>query len=509
MRLSILALALTGLAAPLRAQTPDNPPVIRREFRGVWLVTVNNGDWPSKPGLSTWEQQQELLAMLNKAAELKLNAIVFHVRPGADAFYESPYEPWSQFLTGVQGRPPEPKWDPLAFVVDEAHKRGIEVHAWFNPYRAHYTKDTAVAARTSIIHTNPRLVMPYARFIWMDPGEPDVRRRAVRVITDVVRRYDIDGVHIDDYFYPYPENDSSGATIEFPDSVTYAKYVASGGKLSKSDWRRQNVDDLVEAFYKSVKAVKPWVKVGVSPFGIWRPGNPPTIKGFDAYEKIYADSKKWLQNGWLDYLAPQLYWAVDPPDQSYPVLLDWWASVNTKERHIWAGNYTGRVGMNGTRGWRSDEIVRQVELTRAQQSGGVSGNIHFPMNVFMKNPDSLDEKLSRLYAEPALVPASPWLSAKPPGRPSVIARVDTVTGDRVLRLTPAAGEKVWLWTVQTRGDSGWTTEVLPGSTRVHRVTNDTRDAVVSAVDRVGNASARIRVVVTAPTLDVQRRGSRP
>ena len=476
-----------------RAQAADSPPPIRREFRGVWLVTVNNGDWPSKPGLSTWQQQQELLAMLDKAVDLKLNAIVFHVRPGADAFYESPYEPWSQFLTGVQGRPPEPRWDPLAFVVDEAHKRGIEVHAWFNPYRAHYTKDTAVAARTSIIRTNPKLVTPYARFVWMDPGEPEVRRRAVRVVTDVVRRYDVDGVHIDDYFYPYPETDSSGAVIEFPDSVTYARYVKGGGTLSKSDWRRRNVDLLVEQFYKSVKAVKPWVKVGVSPFGIWRPGNPEMIKGFDAYEKIAADSKKWLQNGWLDYLAPQLYWAVDPPDQSYPVLLQWWVQQNTKGRHIWAGNYTGRVGMTGTRAWRSDEVVRQVELTRAQQGAG--GNIHFPMNVFMKNPDSLDEKLSHEYAEPALVPASPWLDAKAPGRPSVVSRVDTVTGDHVLRLTAAAGEKVWLWAVQTRVDTGWVTEVLPGTTRVHRLPDDAVEAVVEGVDRVGNASVAIRVKV--------------
>ena len=436
----ILALALVAaIVAPARGQSADAPAPIRREFRGVWLVTVGNGDWPSKPGLSTWEQQQELLAMLNKAVELKLNAVVFHVRPGADAFYDSPYEPWSQFLTGVQGRPPEPKWDPLAFAVDEAHKRGLELHAWFNPYRAHYAKDTAVAARTSIIRTNPKLVTPYARFIWMDPGQPEVRRRAVRAVTDVVRRYDVDGVHIDDYFYPYPETDSSGKPMDFPDSLTYARYAKAGGTLSRDDWRRHNVDLLVEQFYTSVKAIKPWVKVGVSPFGIWRPGNPATIKGFDAYDKIYADSKKWLENGWLDYLAPQLYWAVDPPDQSYPVLLDWWASVNTKGRHLWVGNYTGRVGATGTRGWRSDEIVRQVELTRAEQTGGVSGNIHFPMNVFMKNPDSLDEKLSRLYAEPALVPASPWLDAKPPARPLVAARRDSVTGDRVLRLTPGAG----------------------------------------------------------------------
>ena len=215
--LTLVPIAL-AIGRPPRAVAQDPPPVAR-EFRAAWVATVNNIDWPSKPGLSTWDQQRELLAILDKAAALKLNAIVFHIRPGADALYASPYEPWSQFITGRQGRAPEPPWDPLAFAMEQAHKRGIELHAWFNPYRAAYTRDTAMAA-THIARTNPGLVRPYGHFLWMDPGDPEVRRRSIRAVVDVVRRYDVDGVHIDDYFYPYPENDASGQRIDFPDSAT-------------------------------------------------------------------------------------------------------------------------------------------------------------------------------------------------------------------------------------------------------------------------------------------------
>src|SRR3954464_13438580 len=244
-------LALVALAtSTVSAQQPPETP---REFRAVWVATVGNIDWPSKPGLSTWDQQRELLAILDRSASLKLNAVIFQVRPGADALYASPYEPWSQFLTGRQGRAPEPPWDPLAFAVEQAHKRGLELHAWFNPYRAAYNRDT-LNARTHISRTNPELVWSYDRFIWMDPGDAEVRRRSVRAIVDVAKRYDIDGVHIDDYFYPYPVNDASGKKVDFPDSATYARYVKSGGTLSKDDWRRENVNKLVEAFYKGVHA---------------------------------------------------------------------------------------------------------------------------------------------------------------------------------------------------------------------------------------------------------------
>ncbi len=289
------ALFCGTLGAVAAGQSPP-PPAVMREFRGVWVATVANIDWPSKAGLSTWDQQRELLAILDRAVGLGLNAIVFHIRPGADAFYASPYEPWSQYITGRQGRAPEPPWDPLAFAVDAAHKRGLELHAWFNPYRAAYVRDTALAT-THIARAQPDLVRPYGRFLWMDPGSAEVRRRTIRAIVDVVKRYDIDGVHIDDYFYPYPETDASGHTIDFPDADTYARYKKGGGSLAKDDWRRANVDSMVAALYRGVHAVKPWVRVGISPFGIWRPGNPPQIHGLDAYATIYAELEELAGEG--------------------------------------------------------------------------------------------------------------------------------------------------------------------------------------------------------------------
>jgi len=485
------AASLLSAATLASAQTP---PPVAREFLAVWVATVRNIDWPSKPGLSTWDQQRELLAILDSAAALKLNAVILQIRPGADAFYNSPYEPWSEFLTGRQGRAPEPPWDPLAFAVEQAHKRGLELHAWFNPYRAAYVTDTA-NARTHVTITHPELVRPYGHFVWMDPGDPAVRRRAVRAVVDVVRRYDVDGVHIDDYFYPYPENDSAGKPIDFPDSATYARYVRGGGTLSKDDWRRHNVDELVEALYKGVRATKPWVKVGISPFGMWRPGNPPQITGFDAYAKIYADSKKWLQNGWLDYLAPQLYWPISPPQQSFVALYDWWRTQNTKHRHIWPGLGTYRIAAHNATHIPSDEIVAEIDSMRVR--GGDMGHIHFNASTLMKSPDSLDAKLAILYAQPALVPASPWLGAARPGRPAVKLRRDPATNDQTIVMSPGSGPKVWLWTVRSRIDTGWTTEILPGWLRLHRLPERATQAYVTAVSRTGVESSAVHVTIDA------------
>src|SRR5690348_17076634 len=442
--ISIALCAATLSARPSTLYSQD-APAPHREFRAAWVATVGNIDWPSRPDLDTWSQQAELLAILNKAVALHLNAIILQIRPGTDALYDSRLEPWSEFLTGHQGRPPEPAWDPLAFAVAEAHKRGLELHAWFNPYRARYERPLSEAARTHVSNTQPSLVRQYGSYLWMDPGEPAVRKKTVQVVLDVVRRYDIDGVHIDDYFYPYKENDAAGRPIDFPDSSTYARYRRSGGTLTRDDWRRHNVELLVEELYHGVHATKPWVRFGVSPIGIWRPGNPPSVvPGFDAYQEIYADTRKWLRNGWVDYWVPQLYWAIDSP-QSYPVLLDWWASQNVKHRNLWIGNGLHRVtdsaqtATAGSRaGWRADEIVQQVNLTRASvgkaPNGGATGNVFFSMKGLMRDVDSIDAKLGPVYAEPALVPASPWLGGTPPPRPTASLFVSTATGERYVRL---------------------------------------------------------------------------
>jgi uncharacterized lipoprotein YddW (UPF0748 family) len=308
---------------------------------------------------------------------------------------------------------------------------------------------------------------------------------------DVVKRYDVDGVHIDDYFYPYPETDASAKKIDFPDSTTYARYRKSGGKLAKDDWRRENVNTLVEALYKEVHATKPRVRVGISPFGIWRPGNPPSVKGFDAYAEIYADSKKWLQSGWADYFVPQLYWPIGAKEQSYPVLYDWWLSENTKKRHLWPGLATYRIAENGTRRITAQEIVDEIDSTRVR--GGSQGHVHFNMSALMKNPDSLNEKLATRYAEPALVPATPWLGATPPSKPIASLGRAAATGENTLTLAPKQGEKAWLWTVRTHANGVWTTEVLPGWLKVHRLPA-TFDAVyVTAVSRTGVESRVVRL----------------
>src|ERR1044071_5036723 len=231
--------AVARLQGPASAETP---PPVAREFRAAWVATVGNIDWTSSPGLSPWDQQRELLAILNRAVAMRLNAIILQVRPGTDALYDSRLEPWSEYLTGRMGRPPEPAWDPLGFAVTEAHRRGLELHAWVNPYRARYARPLGETANTHISGTHPELVRTYGPYLWMDPGVPAVRRRAERVVLDIVRRYDVDGVHVDDYFYPYREKDSAGAVIPFPDSASYARYRHSGGTLARDDWRRHNVD---------------------------------------------------------------------------------------------------------------------------------------------------------------------------------------------------------------------------------------------------------------------------
>ena len=487
----LAALALPLVAAAQTPVTPDSvtPPALTRELRAVWVATVNNMDWPSKSDLTTAQQQQELLAILDRAATLRMNAIVFQVRPEADALYASSYEPWSRYLTGRQGRPPNPLWDPLTFAVAEAHKRGIELHAWFNPYRVAFQKDS-ITSRTHVSRQRPSLVVPYAQYLWIDPGKPEARRRFIRTVLDVVKRYDIDGVHIDDYFYPYPEIDAAKRRIEFPDARTYAAYRRSGGRLDRSDWRRRNVDVLISEFYAAVKSEKKWVKVGISPFGIWRPGFPATTTaGIDQHEELFADVRKWLREGSLDYVAPQLYWPVRPPDQSYPVLLKWWVEENLKHRHIWPGLALYKLPITGPRKMSPDDIVEEIQITR--ETPGATGHVLFNAKVLMDNVEGIADRLATMYAEPALVPASPWLDKSAPPRP--IARIvhDTTSGVSTLRLAPAAAaDPVRHWAVQSRVNGAWRTTLLPGSDRTYILKDEnTADYIsVVAVDRAGNAS---------------------
>ena len=495
----LLALAIS---TPCDAQTTadPSPPPIQRELRAAWVATVDNIDWPSRQGLSTAEQQREMLAILDKLVELRMNAVIFQVRPAADALYESKLEPWSEYLSGQMGRAPVPFYDPLSFTVAEAHKRGLELHVWINPYRSRYSMHKAPSAN-HISRTNPKLVHRYGPYEWMDPGEPAVRALTERVVLDLVRRYDIDGVHMDDYFYPYPETHrvrKKLREIPFPDDATYRRYRRGGGTLARDDWRRHNVDLLVHELYDGVHAVKPWVKFGVSPFGIWRPGHPASVRGLDQYSVLFADAKKWLNEGWVDYITPQLYWAADKPEQRYDLLLRWWVGENLMGRHIWPGNYTGKVAFTNASAWRTDEILEQIRLTRAQP--GATGNVHFSMKVFQQDPDNLDNRLAReAYGQPALVPASPWLAGAKHPAPIVATRVEPGSGNQVvdLSLPKATGGAPWLWTIQTRTTSGWNTEIVAGTTRTFAIgargSGAPLEVRVRAVDRAGNASPETRL----------------
>ena len=496
-----LAALLALLASPLPAQSLADtvPPPLQREFRGVWVASVANIDWPSRPGLSPCDQREELIAILDRAVALRLNAVVLQVRPAGDALYASTLEPWSEFLTGAEGQAPAPWYDPLAFAVREAHARGLELHAWFNPYRARHPAAKSPLSPSHVARRMPSLVKQYGRYLWMDPGEPAIRRHTLNVVLDVVRRYDIDGVHIDDYFYPYQEYDAAGRVVDFPDDRSWRRYRRQGGKLSRADWRRGNVDRLIRELYTGIHRVKPHVKFGISPFGVWRPGYPAQVTGLDAYARLYADSRKWLRNGWVDYFTPQLYWPIAQTAQSYPALLDWWIGENVKKRHLWPGNYTSRVGPARDQGWRATELLDQIRITR--QRAGATGNVHFSMKAFLVGQDSLLERLvGEAYAEPALVPATPWLDRVPPGRPVVRAaqRRDSTPGSP-LRLTLAAGKggTPFLWTVRTAGDSGsWTTSIVSGTVRLVDVPDATSRVVVTAVDRAGNESAPAKLVLS-------------
>jgi uncharacterized lipoprotein YddW (UPF0748 family) len=464
-------------------------PWVEREFRGVWIATVGNLDWPSRRSLSTQQAQAELIRLMDTARDLGLNAVIFQIRPMADAFYESSLEPWSDYLTGESGRAPQPWWDPLAFAIEQAHARGLELHAWFNPFRAGFVAKQAPMAATHISRRRPDLVRRYGTYYWLDPGEPDARSHSLNVIADVVRRYDVDAVHIDDYFYPYQERDTRGRLIQFPDDASWARHGAATG-MSRNDWRRSNIDAFVEQMYQVVRREKPHVRVGISPFGIWRPGHPASVRGLDSYHELFADTRKWLSSGWADYYAPQLYWRVDAPQQPYTDLLQWWAEQNTHGRHIWAGNIPNNVGA-GTKQWSASEIIRQVQLTR--EHPGATGNIHFSASSLRRNADGLHDAFrSGVYAVPALVPATPWLAgAAPVTRPHVEAMADESLN--ATRLDLAADEPAGVWIVQARWRSEWQTLLLPGNSReVHLEWRNGEPPdllAVRKVDRIGIESA--------------------
>lgn len=503
---AVVGAILSGCSTTRTAMRDGAPeqPAAEREFRAAWVATVGNIDWPSKPGLTTDEQQREARAILDTAVALGLNAIVFQVRPHCDAMYSSELEPWSYYLTGVQAQAPDPFYDPLEFWVNESHDRGLELHAWFNPYRAHLARGGGEPPPTSLVMTKSYLVrrLPGNTW-WMDPGHPETQEHSFNVVMDVVRRYDVDGIHFDDYFYPYGDGN-------FPDDTTWAMYQAGGGSLSRNDWRRSNVNVFIERLYRAIKREKPYVKFGLSPFGIWRPGNPPSIAGFDQYNGLYADARLWWNEGWVDYFTPQLYWPIKQVPQSFPVLMGWWTKENTEGRHLWPGMFTGRMVADNP-----DEILNQIMIARGFVPEG-PGHVHFSFKTFMRDSSKLNEVLKMsLYRTPALVPPSPWLDNTPPADPQVVVGVDT----SVVRIGwnhPDEGD-VFRWVVYAQYNNTWEPII---QNRYSRILDLSRERVleerirrrrepdsvgvrverlqqiaVSAVDRVGNESGKVKVRV--------------
>lgn len=420
----------------LQTAQPE-PAAAEREFRAAWVATVANINWPSKPGLSTQQQQQEAIALLDFLEAHHFNAVIFQVRPQADALYESRLEPWSYYLTGQEGKAPEPYYDPLQFWIDAAHNRGLELHVWLNPYRAHHTTGGPVSS-ASIIKQKPELVVPLKEgYWWFDPAKKGTQDHGVAVVMDLVKRYDIDGVHFDDYFYPYP---SYNGNEDFPDDESWTAYQAGGGKLSRSDWRRQSVNLFIERLYKSIKAEKKHVKFGLSPFGIWRPGHPASITGLDQYEGLYADAKLWLNKGWVDYFSPQLYWPISRQAQSFPVLLGWWQQQNLAQRHLWPGISVSR----DTSAKSVTETINQIMITRGMlpQDAGV---VHWSIGSVIKNPSLSKLLVQGPYKKQALVPASPWLNSKAPAPPlvQVVEQNDSLN----VSWKPGSGTDAFKWVV--------------------------------------------------------------
>jgi uncharacterized lipoprotein YddW (UPF0748 family) len=491
--------ALAGCAAPPRPSPPgpisavpapspvglDEPPPAPREFRAAWVATVAYIDWPSRAGLDGLAQQAEIEAAVSRAAAIGLNALVLQVRPVADALYAPGLEPWSEVLSGQQGRAPSPLYDPLAAWIAAAHRRGLELHAWFNPYRASHTALRSSPAASHLSRSRPQWVRRYGDQLWIDPGEPEAMAHTLAVVADVVRRYDIDGIQLDDYFYPYPVNGADGRALPFPDDATWQRH---GAGQSRDDWRRGNVDRLLRELYRSVHAIKPPLRVGISPFGIGRPAlRPPGIEGFSQYDQLFADVERWVDEGWLDYLAPQLYWPVARPAQAFPVLLDYWQARlagAAQKRHLWPGLFTSSVAAGG-KPWPAGEIEQQIRVLRER---GVGGHLHFSLSALLQDRDGIATRLgAAAYAQPALVPATPWLAGPPPPAPRLQTLAPAV-------LVESAGSAFVhaLW--QRRGGE-WHFSVLPATQRLIQPLEGTNRLVLSAVDRAGNEGPRSAITL--------------
>lgn len=453
---------------------PDDPDVENtvavshpREVRGTWIATVSRLNWPSSSSAAA--QKAELRSILDAAQRAGLNTIFFQVRPEADALYRSELEPWSRYLTGTQGV--DPGYDPLEFAIEECHRRGLELHAWLNPYRAR-AGDVGVSATNHVINRIPQAVVTYGTLRWLDPGHPDAFDHTLAVIEDLLARYDLDGLHFDDYFYPYPQ-----AGMTFDDDATYA---AHGGGMSRADWRRDNVNRMVRAVGEAVRTQRPDVRWGISPFGIYRPGMPEGVVGLDQYATLYADPLRWMEQGWVEYIAPQLYWATTSSGQPYRSLLAWWDA-----RAAEAGR-TLLVGNSGDNNFSLDEYRAEMTAVRDADHEATRGAIWWSVNAIESSSNGLGSMLANeYYRRPAATPPLAGANGSPPAPP----RVEMDQGTARIT-TPADGVRSWAVYRQT-GDDWVLDQLVPAATTTFALPGGTW--AISAIDRSGLESRGVMV----------------
>ena len=389
----------------------------KREFRGAWIATVENIDWPSKAGLSTQAQQLEFINLLDNLKAAGLNAIIVQIRAASDAFYPSPFEPWSTYLNGVMDQQPDPYYDPLQFMIQETHRRSMEFHAWLNPYRALNNSNTSSLSSNHPMRQHPDWFLKYGEKYYFNPGNPESKKHILKVIENIVSRYNIDALHFDDYFYPYKI-----AGKEFPDLVTFQ--YGNRGFTNIDDWRRDNVNTLIEEIHSLVKKIKPALQLGISPFGVWRNMDKdpvrgsPTKAGQTNYDDLYADILLWIEKGWIDYIIPQLYFPLGFDLIDPEVMMKWWAE-NAKGIPVYIGKGLYRVGSN-RKGWDNpDEIPNQIKLSR--KINDVSGSAYFSAKWFLSNPlQVVDRMKSDLYNTSALLPSVKNSNLRIPEKPEIV-----------------------------------------------------------------------------------------
>ncbi|MEO5878477.1 MAG: family 10 glycosylhydrolase [Streptosporangiaceae bacterium] len=479
--------AAPGTECPAVKPAGDGP---QRQVRGMWISSVYGGDWPGDPQDPVEKKKASYRRILDSAKAAGLNTVFMQIRPAGDAFYASPYEPWSQWLTGTPGK--DPGWDPLKFLVDEAHARDLEFQAWFNPYRVGGDNNRKHLAPRSPAKLHPDWAVKYGKYLWYDPGLPQVRELATNAVLDVVGKYDIDGVHFDDYFYPYPDG-------KFPDAKTFKTY---GRGMGLADWRRHNVDTLVQSLSVKIKQAKPWVKFGISPFGIWRnrSGDPAgsDTHGLDSYAEIYGDTRKWVKQGWLDYVTPQLYWAIGDNRADYKTLVAWWSRLVEGTRVQLTIGQAATVGGSGTPWPRRGEVRAHLDVNTAHPQ--VRGNVFFSAADVLKNSGGFVTQLrAGHYERPALIPPS-----KGGNTPAAPSQVRVVRSGRTTKVEWQGSDATSYAVYRTTGKGGACTAVnganLVATTRGSSVLVPSAQAgkvytyTVTALDRTHVESGPARAV---------------